>query len=143
MALRYGGAKVIEDAIDSSKHAGAINTVTTQSIRKVFDSRSTLHKPIFTLFLHDINVTRAKLSYRIRVFALHLTITSVTGISDNTHFGREHPVDLHDQVLVSRRGSGLWQVPRRRHGDGTREDGCAGKPQAVELQRREYADEIR
>jgi hypothetical protein len=82
MAFRYGGAKVIEDAIDSSKHAGATNTSTTRSIHKVFDSRSTLHKPIFIIFLHGFDVPGAKVSYRIRVFAIHLTITSVTGISD-------------------------------------------------------------
>jgi hypothetical protein len=108
MALRYGGAKVIEDAIESSKRAGVINTVTTRTIRKVFDSRSNLHKPIFILFLHGLDVPGAKLSYKIRVVAVHLTITSVPGISDNTHFGREHPVDLHGQVLVSRRGGDLF-----------------------------------
>jgi hypothetical protein len=87
MAFRYGGAKVIEDVIDSSKDAGVINTVTTQSIRKVFDSRNNLHKPIFIIFLHGLDIPGTKLSYKIRVFAVHLTITSVTEISDNTHFG--------------------------------------------------------
>jgi hypothetical protein len=142
MAFRYGGAKVIEDAMDSSKHAGATNTSTTRSIHKVFDSRSNLDESSGVLFLHNLDIPGTKLSYRIRVFAAHLTITSVTGISDNTHFGWEHPVDSHDQVLVTRRGSDVWQLPRGRNGDGTRKDGCAGKPKAVELQRREYADEM-
>jgi hypothetical protein len=87
MALRYGGAKVIEDAIDFSKHAGVINTVTTRSIHKVFDSRSNLDESSGVLFLHSLDIPGTKLSHKIRVFAVHLTITSVTGISDNTHFG--------------------------------------------------------
>jgi hypothetical protein len=82
MALRYGGAKVIEDAIYFSKHAGVINTVTTRSIHKVFDSRSNLDESSGVLFLRGLNVAGTKISYRIRVFAIHLTITSVTGISN-------------------------------------------------------------